>query len=255
MAKHTAKELVEKPGGRLANTIKAQNSARDKSGETPDHIADTSAIMVSDNPETGVTRYLSGLGLMHQDPLDLASPNVMAEVGSRMNPLIQKFFEGATGSSMHFKGPDGGRPISELDPNIGRILANISGSEDPVTFPGSKVAEDVLSLTPFSRWGTTARQLTDPRKDIGTKLSNTLTGVKFTDVSPQAKERTLKRRLKEAAKSLGARTHESIYFPTEDTLTGQAKERVEAYKELISALGRKSQSRKKDQIKDKKKKG
>lgn len=103
---------------------------------------------------------------------------------------------------------------------------------------------------------TTLRQLTDPRKDIRTKLSNTLTGFKFTDVSPQQKERTIKRRLEEAAKSLGARTFEQVYIPQGQSQSQQAKEKLDAYMEIIRALGKESQKRrKKDQIRDKKRKG
>lgn len=256
MAKHVGKELVTNPGGGIANAVRVQNTARDRSGQTPDHLADTAAIMVNDDPATGITRYLSGLGLMHTDGLELASPNILAELGSRLNPLAQKAIEGATGTSMYFKGPDGGRPINELDPSIGRILANVSGSEDAVTFPGSRALETAVGLTPYSRVTTTLRQLTDPRKDIRTKLSNTLTGFKFTDVSPQQKERTIKRRLEEAAKSLGARTFEQVYIPQGQSQSQQAKEKLDAYMEIIRALGKESQKRrKKDQIRDKKRKG
>ncbi|TXH13422.1 MAG: hypothetical protein E6R03_11420 [Hyphomicrobiaceae bacterium] len=254
--KHVTKELATKPGGGLANAIRAQNTARDRSGQTPDHIADTAAIMVSDDPATGITRYLSGLGLPHQDATDMMSGNIFAEIGGRLNPLAQKAIESATGTSLFFREPNGGRPLADLDPMLGRVLANVSGSKDPVEFPGSRSLDSLIGLTPYSRILTTARQLTDPRKDIGTKLSNTLTGVKFTDVSPQQKERTIKRRLEEAAKSLGARTFEQVYIPQGKDQSAESKERLDAYMEIIRSLGKESQKRRKaDQIRDKKRKG
>lgn len=256
MVKHTAKELATKPGGGLAQVVRLENAARDRSGTTPDHIADTAAIP---DPffksKDGTKQYLSSIGLMHDDALQLFNPSLyglMSEGASRLNPLLQKPLEYATGRSLFFKEPGGGRPLEDLDPTIGRILANVTGQEDAVRYPGDWAVEGANSLAPWSRATTTLRQLTDTRKSIPAKLLNTFTGMKVSTVSPQQQERTLRRKLEESARKLGARTFEQIYFPKDKTYTGQAKERVEAYQKLINALSKKAKTRAKDKVKDKK---
>lgn len=253
MTKHVAKELATNPGGGLANTIRVQNNARDRSGTTPDHIADTAAIP---DPfyksKDGTKQYLTGLGLMHDDALQFLQPSasgVAGEVLSRLNPFAQKAIELGTGRSLFFKEPGGGRPIDDLDPTIGRILANVTGSKDAIRYPGDWAVETANSMLPTSRLATTARQLTDPRKSTAGKLLNTFTGLKVTTVSPQQQERTLRRKLEEVAKSLGGRTFEQIYFPESNTYTGEAKERVEAYKTVINALSKRAKDRAKDKLK------
>lgn len=253
MTKHVAKELATNPGGGLANTIRVQNNARDRSGTTPDHIADTAAIP---DPfyksKDGTKQYLTGLGLMADDALQFLQPSpsaVAGEVLSRLNPLAQKAIELGTGRSLFFKEPGGGRPIDDLDPTIGRILANVTGSKDAIRYPGDWAVENINSMLPTSRLTTTARQLTDPRKSIPAKLLNTFTGMKVTTVSPQQQERTLRRKLEEVARSLGGRTFEQIYFPESNTYTGEAKERVEAYKTVINALSKRAKERAKDKLK------
>ena len=256
MVKHTAKELATKPGGGLAQVVRLENAARDRSGTTPDHIADTAAIP---DPffqsKDGTKQYLTGLGLMHDDALQFFNPSLsglLSEGASRLNPLLQKPLEYATGRSLFFKEPGGGRPLEDLDPTIGRILANVTGQEDAVRYPGDWAVEGANSLAPWSRATTTLRQLTDSRKSWQAKALNAVSGLKISTVSPQQQERTLRRKLEESARKLGARTFEQIYFPKDKTYTGQAKERVEAYQKLINALSKKAKTRAKDKVKDKK---
>lgn len=253
MTKHVAKELATKPGGGLANTIRLQNAARDRSGTTPDHVADTAAIP---DPfyksKDGTKQYLTGLGLMHEDALQFLQPSpqsVTGEMLSRLNPLAQKAIELGTGRSLYFKEPGGGRPIDDLDPTIGRILANVTGREDAVRYPGDWAVEQVNSLLPTSRLVGSVRQLTDRRKSRGAKALSLLTGMKVTTVSPQQQERTLRRKLEEVAKSLGGRTFEQIYFPKSNTYSGETAERVEAYKTVINALSKKAKDRAKEKVK------
>lgn len=250
MGKHIAKELATNPGGGVANAVRVQNTARDRSGMTPDHIADSAAISLGKNGDA--SRYLTGLGLMHEDALQFMQPsvrNLLSETASRLNPLAQKAIEGATGRSLFFKGPDGGRAINDLDPTIGRILANVTGQEDAVSYPGSQAVESIVGATPYSRIFTSLRQATDPRKGPLTKALNLGTGIKITDVSPKQQEQSLRRKLEAAAKEMGGRTFEQIYFPESKTYSGQAKERVDAYKEIINALSRRAKSRAKDKLK------
>lgn len=253
MLKHTAKELATNPGGGLANVVRLQNAARDRSGTTPDHIADTASIPDPFYKSTdGSKQYFTGLGMMHEDALQFLQPspqNVTSEVLSRLNPIAQKAIELGTGRSLFFKEPGGGRPVEDLDPTIGRILANVTGSKGAIRYPGDWAVEGLNGMLPTSRLTTTVRQVTDPRKSLSAKALSNLTGLKITTVSPQQQERTLRRKLEEVARSLGGRTFEQIYFPKGKEYTGQAKERVEAYKTIINALSKRAKSRSKDKLK------
>jgi hypothetical protein len=132
-----------------------------------------------------------------------------------MAPGIKGPLEFLTGQSFFQSGDTGGRPLEDLDPTVGRILSNVTGQEDAVTFPGSKILEMAVSNSPLSRAATTARTLTDPRKGVGARALNTLTGFRVTDVSVPAQERALERQAASIMKGMGGRTFERPYFSEE----------------------------------------
>ena len=78
------------------------------------------------------------------------------------------------------------------------------------------IAETALALSPLSRIASTARTLTDTRKNMGEKLANTLTGLRITDVSPKKQQFTLIRRAEDLAKSEGAKARSDVYFNKAD---------------------------------------
>lgn len=249
----TAHELATNPGGGLANTVRLQNAARDRSGTTPDYIADNGSIRLPYESEDGTRRYLSGVGMMsHDDALQFMQPSpqqVGLELLSRLAPQYQQPLSLATGTSFWQKGPEGGRPINEMTPTIGQLIANATGQEDAVRYPGDWAAETALQMSPFTRLATTARQMTDPRRSVPERLGSVLLGAKLNVVSPEAQERALRRKVESAAKDAGARSMSEIYFPKSIMQNPRSAEVASRYKGLLRSLEARKKARDKKKAK------
>lgn len=222
---YTLRQLWEKPGGRLSQTIQATNDLRGNDVLTPDHVASTAAIPLGEN-DKGDPRFLTGLGLMHEDALSfLASPgDAGLEVLSRLNPIPKVLLEGITGRTFFQRGPEGGRPLEDLDPTVGRTISNVLGLEKPVNILGnptlSRLAEQALANSPAARVLTTAKGLTDRRdrtpEGQGLKALNLLTGVRTSTVSERAQDAILRQRLEQAMKNFeGAKVFSKSYLPAD----------------------------------------
>jgi len=259
--KHVAKELTTNPGGGLANAVRVQNKGRDKDTALPEFIKDTAAIPLG-TTEDGTKRYLASLGLMHEAPLEFFNPGPdMAQSFGRKaiassNPLLKGPLEHFFGQSSFQPGDDGGgRPLGDLDPTIGRILANVTGAQDPITFPGSQALDQILMNSPVARVLTTARTLTDPRKSVNVggvqlpgpaALANVLTGFRVSDVSPATQEKALRSAVQKAVKGLGGKTFSEVYLPKsrEERLSEGSKEDLGKYRAALNSLAKKARSRK-----------
>ena len=262
MVPFTLKELGQKPGGGIAQTMRAANRARGTDELTPDYVADTTSIPLGKLPD-GSNRYITGLGLPFEDVFSLVNANDPQssgrEVLSRMNPLIKGPAELFTGQSFFQKGPIGGRPIEDLDPTIGRTLSNIGQlAKDPkrILFGGehesvdpvqtSRLAEFVLSNSPLSRATTTARVASDPRKGLGAKAANLLTGFKVADVSPASQDALLREEAAKAMKRLGGKSFTRTYIPKDrrEKMSPEAQLDALLLDSLMSELARRAKERK-----------
>jgi hypothetical protein len=252
-----AKELLQNPGGRLRNVIRATDLARGNDPSAPDYISETAAIPLGQS-EDGTKRFVTGFGLMHEDPLSFfGSPQEgLLETLSRSNPLIKMPLEFATGQSFFQRGPEGGRPIGDLDPAIGRTIANLGNltglreSTQPVRYPGSEIIEQLAANSPASRLIATARTLTDPRKDALTKATNLLSGVRISDVSPAAQDRATLEKATSILKGIGGRTFSDAYVPADKlaTLPPETQELVKQLQELKKGIGKRRKERKKNAL-------
>lgn len=253
MLPFTLRMLIENPGGRLAQTLRAINQFKDEDELVPSHVAETASIPVSIQPD-GTKRYLTGLGLGFEDPAQFAQPslqNLGLELMSRANPLIKGPLEHFTGQSFFQRGPGGGgRSLEDLNPAFGQTLANIgqiTGLRDkksPVSFPGSRGIEHMLSNSPLSTLLTTARTATDPRKGPLAKAVNLTTGLRLTDVSPQVQDRELLNRASIIEKQLlGARDYKNTFIPQDRQAEFTPKEQEMAAE--LKALRRLLEERKK----------
>lgn len=217
------RSLAEKPGGKLAQTIRGLGQGRDDSTLVPDYVAETSSFRIPEGtPLIGGgpgsdPRFVTGLGLMFEDMLGFMGSGAGLETLSRTNPLIKGPLEYTVGESFFQKGPEGGRELSDMDPTIGRLLANLGGMEEPVKLP--LWLEQLSANLPTSRLVSTARTLTDPRKRIeGTVLPgaaagvNLLTGIRLNDVSPRTSDAILTERAAALMKDIGAKSFERTYF-------------------------------------------
>jgi len=174
---------------------------------------------------------------MSEDALSYAGGGVkgaLLEAGSRLNPALKMPLEWMTGQTFFQKGPSGGRPLEDLDPTIGRTMANIKemmGGEktrDAKPLAGSQALEFILGNSPASRLMTTTRTLTDPRKNTAAKMVNFLTGVKLSDVSPASQDAILREKMALATKRLGGKSFTRTYLPEDRKAKLSEKDQIDA---------------------------
>jgi hypothetical protein len=171
---------------------------------------------------------------------------------SRLNPLVKGPLEYFTNQSFFQAGPEGGRPLDEMDPLIGRTIANLTGQKDAVKLP--QILEVAAANSPISRFLTTARTLTDPRKRStvspiplpgAAAAINLLTGARVTDVSPGSKDAIVRDLLTSRMKGAGARAFERVNFTKEDLAKMSPSERETALQlqGLANVIVRRSKER------------
>lgn len=257
----TFQQLLENPGGKLSQTLRTINRAKGEDELVPQHVAETASILVTQIPgmsplEDGAKRYITGLGMGFEDPAQFVGgpQNLLLEGASRLNPILKAPLEYMTGQSFFQRAPGGGgRSLDDLDPALGRTLANIGNitgireSKAPVKYPGSTFIEHLLSNSPVSNLLTKARTITDPRKGVVGKGVNLLTGVKATDVSPGAQDRELRNRIGQIEKQMGGRTFTDSFLPKEAQAELSPKE-LKEYQQMVALrklLEARSKNRKK----------
>lgn len=258
-----AKEIVKKPGGGLAQAFRAQNLATgDPDMTMPEYLQQTTTIPIGELPD-GSQRYLGSLGQMWEPALQLLggdSQDKLERVGSQLNPLPKSLIEWGTGRSLFRSGED----LEDLDPTIGRTLANLGLGEEDASgrakpFLGSPLLEHALANSPLSRGFSTARTISDPRKrsgDLGPipLAANVLSGFKFTDVSPSQQDAILRDQMSEIAKEeLGARDFTRVSIPkevieaAEKAGDSETAERMRAFNRINNLLASRAKKRKKEQ--------
>lgn len=246
--------LIQRPTGVMGQTIRASRLASDDDPTMPSYIADTLAIPSPfGSKEEGGRSFVTGLGLPYEQPLGYFGGGLRGagrEFLSQLNPLIKAPLEWTVGSSFFQAGPNGtGRPLDELNPPIGQTLANIASvagrdASRPVDLPDA--LEFAAANSPASRFISTARQLTDPRKGLPSKALNALTGVRIADVSPAAADTALFGRVSSLLKQSGAREFSTSYIPDEkmERLSPKHREQVEQLEELKRLIAERRKKRK-----------
>jgi hypothetical protein len=166
-------QLIENPGGKTAQAIRAVNDAKQKEGFVPPDIAEGIGAPIGGR-EGDTQRYLTSLGLPFEDLGDLVTGHGLtgdiAQTAERqlanLNPLLKAPLELATGKQFM----------------SGRDLHDLYGPT------GDVGADQVLMNSPLSRFYTTGRTLLDERKNIGVKAANLLSPAKFTDVDMEKRK-------------------------------------------------------------------
>lgn len=269
-AEYLARELMERPGGPLAQAIRAENRMRGEPQLLPDYLRQTLAApippgtpLIGPKPG-GDPRFFTGAGLMFEDPLQFLgggpgllglSRGILQELGSRAAPYVKGPIEWMTGTSLFQAGPRGGRLLEDMDPLLGRLLANVRdvatgakpGYTRPVTFPGSKLVEQVIAQV-MPRPFTTARTLTDPRKGLLAKLVNVATGARLYDLPQRTQEALIREAVEERLRRTGlAKTFERLYVSPEDIEGLSPVEQAEIKRDLamLRLLAKRATARKK----------
>lgn len=259
MSKYLANEVSTRPGGKVSQTVRSANRSRDKDVSTPEYISQGVSIPLGTD-EDGSKNYLTGIGLMHESVLPLFDAGVsvmrvgpqkpLFEFASMTNPVIKGLVETTTNRSLFQEDPRGGRLLADMDPPIGRTLSNVgrglglTDSDQPVATP--QLLETIASNSPASKLVSTARQLTDTRKGALTKAANTLTGFKFTKVSPQAQDQILRERLSLISNQIGGRTFERDYIPQDvlESMPPELRQQAEVIQSAQARLAERAKQRK-----------
>lgn len=250
IAKKVSQELLDKPGGKLAQTLRFQHSASAQELPLPAYVGQTGAIPYSQS-EDGTKSYVTSLGLMHEDPLQLLGGGV-AELASRLSPVAKVPIELATGKSLFQRGPLGARELTEADPTLGRLATNLGlqeqtgGRAEPLVGVGF---EHVMANMPFSPLANIARTLTDERKGWLDKLLNTTTGVRISSVSPEAQSIAIQQHQDRLARDLlGAESFQRTYIPRDEQARlaedPRTADQLLAYRQLSRKLDRDNRDRK-----------
>lgn len=211
-------ELMINPGGGLGMTVRATRLGQgDEKGYVPFQYQDTAAIPIGKGDD-GSLKYLTSLGLMHEDAVNYAGNILQGDVRgglqkaiSSASPAMKWIIEYSTNTSLYSQGPMGGRRLDDLDPSLGRLLTNLgvqplgpSGRATPV---GGPMGESLLSASPVSRLLSIARiASTDSARSGGVeKVMRLLSGVKVEHVSPEQITRDIRDRLNALQIKAGAR--------------------------------------------------
>jgi hypothetical protein len=244
--------LLQRPGGLMGQTIRASRLAAGDDPTTPDYIAEGLSIPNPfKNPPPGGASYLGGFGLPYEQLAQYIAPPHVAgrELLSQLNPLIKFPLEASTGQTFFQAGPGGyGRQLEDLDPPIGRTLSNLAGRfaggfDRPVPIP--RTIEHLAANSPATRFISTARQLSDPRKTLFDLALANLTGIRPVDVSEAARDAVLRDRSREIMHQMGAREFSRIYFPDWRTeqLSPEQRQRAQQLESLQTELAVRAKDR------------
>jgi hypothetical protein len=249
----TLGDILSNPAGRQSWAIRAASRGNDPQALAPEHIKRGAAIPLG-KTATGADRYVSGLGLAFEDPLQFAGilqgdlEGFAGEVVGRMRPGAQALVEAGTGRSLFFD-----RDLDDMDPPIGRLMSNLEtmatgekkeGLAEPFV---SRNVEWLLGKMPTSRVVNTLTKATDTRKTAPYIGLNTLTGFRVTDVEPEAQERVAIDMASEALKRFGGRNFERTYVPdwAKERLPEEKLAQVEAIQSFIADVQKQARERKK----------
>jgi hypothetical protein len=211
-----ATEMMVNPGGKLGMVIRATRLGQGGEEDyVPYQYLDSAAIPLGETDE-GQLKYLTSLGLMHEDAVKYAGNALQGDLRGLMqhalsssNPAMKWLIESSTNTSLFSQGPMGGRRLDDLDPTMGRIALNLglqspnaSGRPTPVIGP---ISESVAAMSPVSRLLSTTKIATDKRLSPGEKVWRLLTGVRMETVERDQITRDLRDRLNAMQIKLGAR--------------------------------------------------
>lgn len=241
-------KIIDEPSGRLAQVVRGQGRASEDDQFLPSHLRQGMALPIPGAPP-GFGRVLTGLGLMHEDPLGMIRPEATAyktaqgigqELLGRTNPFLKAPFEIAAGKQMF-----SGRELQDLEGNLSQITKNLTGQEVRAPI----LLEQAVSNSPVSRVATTVRTLSDKRKWPYAAPTNLLTGVRVSDYDKERSSNIATRELLEdiLRGEPGVRVlRPHLYVPEEDMprLSEKEKKLLALYK-ILGAKAQKAAREKK----------
>ena len=260
----TAKTLLEKPGGMLAQTAKFPARVRSGAPSAPEYINETAAIPLrSDEP--GSQKYLATLGLMEEpgyamaaplmrmatSPMDAGSDFIREMVGHTAPPIKALYEIGSGRSSFFGGGESGGRPLRTMSPPVGQIMENVRRTagmpeKRPTPFgmgesQVGRAGEYALGASFASRFLSSGRIATDTRKTFMEKVLNLMSGFKTYDISARQANAIVNENINRRLLDIGGYKFSRTSI-SDDTLAGMSpdvRQEGEQLKMLQSVLQKK----------------
>jgi hypothetical protein len=261
-SKYLAQELTQKPGGALAQTIRAEALLQREGVPAiiPDYLQQSANIPIGESA-AGDPRILTSLGLMHEDPLQLLGGKKggpLKTVGSmaltagremlgRATPAAKAVIEPLLGVSTWQYGPRGGRNVEDMYGYLGGLTSQAAskatGKEVKVKLPAW--AENIPQVVGAGRYFSTAGQLLRTDRSPWAKALGVGTGMKTTVIEPWRQDKVIKENIEEQMGELGARQYTDMYFPKRymEKLSPEQQQKRRELVALKNALERRQKER------------
>jgi hypothetical protein len=199
IGKYAVDSLVQNPGGRFAQMIRAVNDLQrpEEGNYVPTALRQQVAVRLPDwaqfNP--GTTTYLKNIDLPGLDVLNVLQPGVagswspinfqatIQELLNQSNPLAKTVGEIAFNTDLYSK-----RPLSEARTSVDKVYSALTGDPNARAniFAKAILQNAPLPLRPFSWLGVLADpNIENPYYRAGKIAMNELSGFKFADVDPE----------------------------------------------------------------------
>lgn len=222
---HQLELVLNEPGGRTAQSIRAYNVAiRDAEANDewiPNYVRQSGGVPMGVDDE-GVHQFLTGLPFPWAQELNMlqfpgrlnsipyAGRRTAGNMLATVNPMLTLPIEQMTGEQLW-----SGRPIKYLQgltaPMFGEMGMGSIG----------QLVDQTIMHSPVTRHVTTTRKLLDPRKDVWAKVMNLGLGIGTTSVSPEDVPKWQMVDLLDATKQIARdnphiKVHEQPYVRPED---------------------------------------
>ena len=237
------KNLFEHPGGVQRNIIRASNTGRREAGFVPEHLGTGTYIPLGqrkDGMQAAITQFD-----IPTEQLNLIDPRGVKKTGLRMlgmfNPFVKAPLEAFTGKQFFQD-----RELTDLEGRIGRLGTTAGLLKHPKQVPGW-IEHAAANTPPLSGYLTRAGTWTDPRKSVGSKILNTLTGIKVSTTDMEKAKEIQVRNLIEAQLRgrPGVSVYENLYVSPEELALLSPQDRL--LMQLSETLKRRTQQRRRQE--------
>jgi hypothetical protein len=199
IGKYAVESLVNNPGGRYAQMIRAVNDLQrpGEEGYIPTSLRQQVAVRLPDSLQfnPGTTTYLKNIDLPGLDTINILQPapvgqyfpvnvqGTIQELLNQSNPVLKSLGELAFNTDLYSK-----RPLQEARTSVDKIYAAATGNPQDRADPVVKaILQNAPGLgRPISLLGTVFdQQVENPGYRAAKILANELSGFKLQDVDPE----------------------------------------------------------------------
>ncbi len=244
-------EIMEKPGGFLAQSMRGMNKLRDPDTILPEYLSQSLAVPIPGGDE-GDQRFITGFGLPMEDVFGMIRPGPNAfqfakgttqELLGRLHPFAKAPIELATGTQLF-----SGRNMEDLRGVMSDIIYNAGLTDSPPNTP--ILLEQLISNSPASRVLSSVRTAMDPRKGFAAKALQLGTGIRFADTNlEQSSNMAIRNVLEDLLRqNPNVRRFSHLYAPDDELLSPGDQDLMAIYKVMGKEAAKKARARKKEAL-------